>query len=113
MLKSVSKSLSSARRSYEACISVIRTHCGCVTCQSKSTGYNAFDEDEEGDEDDIDMTPAPEYDEEQGSSMDNESTDDWDPDRFCEVVITETIIVLSRALSNVLLEDNGLLPTRS
>jgi hypothetical protein len=114
MLKSVSQDFASAHRRYEACISVIRAHCNCITCQSKTTGHDAFD-----DEDEVPMTPAPEDDETPGSQRgnesdeDNESTEDWDPDKFCEVVITETVIFLSRALSNVLLEDKNLLPTRS
>lgn len=116
MLTSVSQDLASAQKRYEACISVIRSHCNCITCQSKTTGHDVF---EEGDEDDVPMTPAPEDDEAPDSPMgnesdaDDESTEDWDPDKFCEVVITETIIFLSRALSNVLLEDENLLPTRS
>lgn len=122
MLKSVSQDLASAQKRYETCISVIRSHCNCITCQSKTTGHDVF---EEGDEDDVLMTPAPEDDEAPDSPMgnesdadnesdtDDESTEDWDPDKFCEVVITETIISLSRALSNVLLEDKNLLPTRS
>ena len=116
MLKSVSQDLASARRCYETCISLIRSHCNCVTCQSKTTGHHTFDEE---DTDDVPMTPANEDDEapdsplRSKSSDDDESTADWDPDRFCEVVITETIISLSRLLSNVLLEDKNLLPTRS
>jgi hypothetical protein len=116
MLKSVAQDLASARKRYEVCISVIRSHCNCITCQSKTTGHDVF---EEGDGDDVPMTPAPEDDEALDSSMgnesnaDDESTEDWDPDKFCEVVITETIIFLSRTLSNVLLEDMNLLPTRS
>jgi hypothetical protein len=39
--------------------------------------------------------------------------DNWDPDKFCQVVITETIIALSQILSQVFLEDSGLLITRS
>jgi hypothetical protein len=107
MLKSVSQDLASAQRNYEACISTIRSHCNCLTCQSNATGHDAFDE---GDEDDVSMTPVPENDE---SDEDNDSKEDWDPDKFCEVVITETIIVLSRVLSNVLLEEKSLLPKRS
>jgi hypothetical protein len=112
MLKSVSQDFASARRRYEACISAIRAHCNCTTCQSKATGHDAFDEDDG----DVPMTPVPEDEEALYSPIENESdedNEDWDPDRFCEVVITETIISLSRALSNVVLEDNGLLPIRS
>ncbi|KAK5556841.1 hypothetical protein LTR46_005353 [Exophiala xenobiotica] len=37
----------------------------------------------------------------------------WDPNHFCEVVILETILFISRALSNVVLENESLLPVRS
>ena len=116
MLKSVEHDLASARRQYEECISRIRSHCNCVTCQSRTTGHDTFTQE---DEDDVPMTPAPEddggLDLPVGSEpeQDHESTNDWDPDRFCEVIITETILVLSRVLSNVLLVDKNLLPTRS
>jgi len=38
---------------------------------------------------------------------------DWDPDVYCQVVIAETIIYLSRVLSSVYLESDTLLPMRS
>ncbi|KAF2193192.1 hypothetical protein K469DRAFT_745524 [Zopfia rhizophila CBS 207.26] len=106
MDQSVLQDLVSARRSYEI------------------TGHNIF---EEFDEEDVEMTPAPEYEDSQCSSAENydgafserkeQSADglalNWNPDRFCQVVITETIISLSRTMSHVCLEDENLLPTRS
>ena len=116
MLKNVSQDFASAQRCYETCISMIRTHCNCVTCQSKTPGHDINEEENEGD---IPMTTTNEYEEPPDSPIENEPNDDiespeyWDPDRFCEVVITETIISISRLLSQVLLEDKNLLPTRS
>ena len=106
MQKAVQTNLATARRDYEACISLIRSHCGCHTCQSDSTGHDL-----KPDDDDEEMTPAPESGDEDDSEFSN--YDDWDPDRFCEVVIVETIICLSRALSNVVLQNQSLVPVRS
>jgi hypothetical protein len=117
MLRSISQDFNSARKSYEACISLIRSHCNCITCQSNHTGHEYSDDEDQGG--DIPMTPVPDGDRPSGSSVgyeagsDAESVEAWDPNRFCEVVMTETIIVLSRALSNIILEDSALLPTRS
>lgn len=115
MLKGVSQDFASARRRYEACISVIRSHCNCVTCQSEATGHDAFQEDDEGDMtmtagpgDEVSPLSSEVYESDQEDSM-----EEWDPDRFCQVVMIETIISLSRILSNVILEDAKLLPTRS
>ena len=116
MSKSVSQDLASAKRRYEACISLIRSHCNCVTCRSKSMGHDAF---EEEDDEDIPMTPVPEDDQTLDSPIGAESDEGnasdvgWDSNSFCELVITETIIFRSRMLSNVILEDKNLLPTRS
>lgn len=44
---------------------------------------------------------------------DQEGFEDWDPDQYCLVLMSETIIVLCRSLSNLTLLCEGLLPMRS
>jgi hypothetical protein len=115
MQTAASVDMATARRTYEACISTLRSHCDCKTCNSAHCHPN-FEEDAE-------MTPAPddveeEYDGSQVSqfdidSDDAEAADDWDPDRFCAVIMVETIISLSRTLSNVIIENESLFPVRS
>ena len=103
MQKAASASMDKARKEYELCISMFRRGCGCLTCQSSTTGHIIPTGD--GDEE---MTPAPDMDE-----SDEESILDYDPDRYCLVVLVETIICVSRLLSNIVLEDKALLPVRS
>jgi hypothetical protein len=68
-------------------------------------------EDSEDDEDE-EMTPVPGIDTETNST-DEGSILEFDPDRYCLVVLAETIICLSRNLANIVLEDKDLRPTRS
>ncbi len=98
--------LTEARNKYELCISLVRQHCSCLTCQSVAPGPT---EHSEHDIEDDEM--ADEDTNESSTNLDTEG--DWDPDHFCEVVILETIMFLSRALSNVVLENDSLLPGRS
>lgn len=98
--------LTEARNKYELCISLVRQHCSCLTCQSVAPGPT---EHSEHDIEDDEM--ADEDTNESSTNLDTEG--DWDPDHFCEVVILETIMFLSRALSNVILENDSLLPVRS
>jgi hypothetical protein len=115
MQKASSVDLATARRTYEACISAMRSHCDCRTCQS-STCHPELDGDTE-------MTPTPDELQDDGNgpdgsafgvnSEDAESFNDWDPDRFCLVIMAETIISTSRALSNVVIEHESLFPVRS
>ncbi|KAF1999745.1 hypothetical protein P154DRAFT_213185 [Amniculicola lignicola CBS 123094] len=117
MQKASRSDVKNAQKTYEFCISKIRQHCGCRTCQSTSTGFDSTDEKTE-------MSPGPSptlsttQDEmltDSGShrSLDTDPEDDWDPDQYCQVLIAETIIYLSRALSTVCLESDTLLPMRS
>ena len=112
MQKSVSFKLKVAQKAYEFCISKIRAHCGCRTCQSKSVGFDV------GEDDDLELESSSRSELDEGESRDGESDefdteDDWDPDKYCQVVIAETIVCLSRALANVSLENTALLPMRS
>ena len=104
METAVAVSLKDARLTYETCITKLRDVCSCAACKTSSNGFTL--------EDEAEMTPAPDEDEsEQGTDQD--SVDDWDPDTYCAVLIAETIIVLSRALANVSLDDARLCPMRS
>jgi hypothetical protein len=109
MENSAALKMSAARREYEFSIGKLREMCGCLTCNSTSTGHVIPPLDE-----DAEMTPAPESEEEEADDDDDdESIQDFDPDRYCLVVLAETIICLSRALANVALEDAALRPVRS
>jgi hypothetical protein len=110
--------LNDARKNYELCLNLVRRHCGCLICRcgpmwpeylpppnalpgpAKDFGRN-MEDDEMADE------------EPSGSSTGSHAKGDSDPDHFCEVAILETILFLSRALSNVVLENESLLPVRS
>lgn len=115
MQKASSVDLATARRTYEACISAMRSHCDCRTCQS-STCHPEPDRDTE-------MTPTPDELQDDGNGLDGSAFEvnsedaeffsDWDPDRFCLVIMAETIISTSRALSNVVIEHESLFPLRS
>jgi len=115
MQKASSVDLATARRTYEACISAMRSYCDCRTCQS-STCHPEPDGDTE-------MTPTPDELQDDGNdpdssafginSEDAESFNDWDPDRFCLVIMAETITSTSRALSSVVIENESLFPVRS
>ena len=116
MQKASSVDLATARRTYEACISTIRSHCDCKTCQSSTCHLKP----------DVEMIPTADELQDDGNSPDNsafginsedaesfDSFDDWDPDRFCLVVMAETIISTSRTLSNIVIEHESLFPVRS
>ncbi|CAF9914427.1 MAG: hypothetical protein GOMPHAMPRED_008158 [Gomphillus americanus] len=114
MEKAAAKSLEKAKRDYEASIFQLRQNCSCLACQAPSNGFEP--------DADVEMTPAPasddsdqeniaEANEVQESSASD--IDDWDPDRYCAVIIAETIIVLARALANVSFADSIILPMRS
>jgi hypothetical protein len=108
--------LDEARNKYELCISLVRQHCGCLTCQSVAAGhaFGLSDEAKPTEHSACDIEDdAMAYDERSANSTDLDDEGDWDPDHFCEVVVLETILFLSRALSNVVLENESLLPVRS
>ena len=102
----VAVSLKGAQTTYETCITRLRQVCSCKACQTSSNGF-AIDE-----PDDREMTSSPALDESVQSSH-SSSDEDWDPERYCAVIVAETIIVLSRALANVSLDNPKLLPMRS
>lgn len=104
METSVSCDLQVAKTAYERCISSLRIHCGCRACQAPSNGFEISE--------DRDMTPAPDIGTDSSSEASTEAIDEWDPDRYCEVIIAETIINLSRSLANIFLHKE-LLPMRS
>jgi hypothetical protein len=101
----VASDLKEALRMYERCISTIRAHCGCLACQCPWNGFD-IGEDEE-------MTPDPDQQSESDTSSLAEIVDDFDPDKYCEVILAETVITLCRSLANVSLKDKGLCPTRA
>lgn len=87
--------LKNARKTYEFCISKIRVHCGCPTCEYTSTGVESTDK-----ETDISSRPSqtPKSTEDEplndsGSDQPSEADFEigWDPDQYCQVVIAETI----------------------
>jgi hypothetical protein len=65
--------------------------------------------------DDTDQAQSVELGEMQESSpsIEDEENSDRDPDRYCAVILAETVIVLSRALANVSLDDARIMPMRS
>jgi hypothetical protein len=88
MQSALSGDLRTARRSYEVCMSTLRGRCDCSTCSKPWSGYD--------------------------SNPDNSSFKvPYSSEEICQVVLAETIIRLSRTLSNLVLEDRRLLPTRS
>ena len=104
MEEAVSSNLQVAKTTYERAISNLRNHCGCKACQASSNGFEVTE--------DRDMTPAPDDGTDPGTEVSSEAIDDWDPDKYCQVIIAETIINLSRSLSNIVLQKD-LLPMRS
>ena len=115
MEKAAAEPLKEAKRDYEASISRLRQYCSCRACQAPSNGFEP--------DADLEMTPAPasdgdsdqEYIAEVGKSQEGYTSDidDWDPDRYCAVIMAETIIVLARTLANVSFADSEILPMRS
>ncbi len=112
MEQAVARPLRDAKLEYEASIARLREFCACRACACSSNGFELGA--------DVEMTPvspsASEDADPEGSLSDGDAEDggsDWDPDRYCAVILAETIIVLSRALANVSLEDASILPMRS
>ncbi|KAK5197040.1 hypothetical protein LTR72_000268 [Exophiala xenobiotica] len=98
--------LNDARKNFERCLNLVRRHCGCWECQSVAgslTGHSGRDIEDDAMADE----------ETNQSSASRDEDDEWVPHHFCQVVILETILFLSRALSNVVLENESLLPVRS
>ena len=105
MEEAVASDFKEALRVYERCISTIRANCRCLACQCPTNGFD-IGEDEE-------MTPASDQQSESDASGSGENFDGFDPDKYCQVILAETIITLCRSLANVSLKDKDLFPTRA
>lgn len=106
MEQAVGKPHGDAKLEYEAAIARLRTLCECKACACSSNGFEPNADGE--------MTSASEGSDQHGLSSDGIDGDsDGAPDRYCAVIIAETIIVLSRTLANVSLDDVNILPMRS
>ncbi|KAH8897594.1 hypothetical protein GQ53DRAFT_759841 [Thozetella sp. PMI_491] len=110
MEEAVARPLREAKLEYEASIARLRQFCACKAC---ACSFNGFEPGA-----DVEMTPASasvsdRTDEEGSLSHADDGERDWDPDRYCAVILAETIIVLTRALANVSLDDVNILPMRS
>jgi hypothetical protein len=103
-------SLGDAKKEYEKCISILRSHCGCKTCGNDKNGFKYNEEDFAADRLELNSPSEGSHDTELSTS---DAADDWDPDHYCHVVMAETIIVLCRSLSNLSISCEGLLPMRS
>jgi hypothetical protein len=108
MAENLRCSFVNAKRTYESCISTLRAHCNCVTCQNDPTRFSMihdkFNSDDSRSEHDISTT---------GTTNRSGGSIEWDPNSYCEVVIVETIVYLCRLLSNVHLVCEAVLPVRS
>lgn len=103
--KAAGMNLEVAKASYETGIQNLRTTCQCTTCQSSYTGFD-FSTSSGGDRGNNDGA-ASDLQPDEGDSpssdrnSDTEEEMDWDPDRFCLVVLAETIICVSRCLAHL------------
>ena len=98
-------SFGGAKKKLEMCISMLRAHCNCRVCSTSSNGFAMEDNDEE--------MASVRDDESSVGTTTTDTADDWDANRFCEVVIAETIVTLSRSFANVSLTYADLCPMRS
>jgi hypothetical protein len=115
-------SLNDAKREYEASIASLAASCCCKVCQ---TGQHGFGADPIDEHDDDDYHADDDYDQEtvledetterlsDGSQFGDEHVLDWDPNRYCSVIMVETIVRVSRCLSNVVIHAPDLQPMRS
>lgn len=109
MEQAVARPLRDAKLEYEAAIARLRQFCACRACECSSNGFELGT--------DVEMTPVSasgsDGNGQEGLRSDADDGSDWDPDKYCAVILAETIIVLSRALANVSLDDVNILPMRS
>ena len=109
METALKKSFSNARKEHELCISILRKQCDCAVCHH--TEFNGFGPEFQGDRSD-DLSQR--ADGNSDSCSDSiKSADHWDPNRYCHVVMAETIIILCRALANCSIGCETLCPMRS
>jgi hypothetical protein len=112
MEKAASLGITQARENYDSSIEILRSTCGCATCESPTTGHVITPADTANEGADHVMTPVPNEDLDEEPDDESFATD-RDVDIFCLVILVETIITASRLLSNVLLENKALLPMTS
>jgi len=110
MEQAVARPLRDVKLEYEAAITWLRQFCACRACTCSSNGFEPGA--------DVEMTPASasasDGTSQEGSRSDaDDGGSDWDLDKYCAVILAETIIVLSHALANVSLDDANILPMRS
>ena len=107
MEKANATSLEQALSAYDTGIQNLRISCHCATCEKSYTGFNISAR-----ENDNPMSGDGEDSADENYTASEESISDWDPDKFCLVVLTETIIYLARSLANMQVAE-GLYPMRS
>jgi hypothetical protein len=95
MEKAATTTLEAAQGAYEVGIQNLKTACQCASCSSSYTGFKV-----DIDEEDTAMSNRG-NDSHEGSDTENEDVLDWDPNRFCLVILAETIICLSRSLAHM------------
>ena len=119
MEKAVAVPLKEAKENYEISITRLRQYCCCRACENPSNGFEI--------DDDVDMTldsihedstqtyvaDIDEHPESLCGTEADEGESHWDAYKYCAVILAETIIVLSRTLATVSLDDGNLLPMRS
>ena len=110
MERAARESFEDARKEYVKCISSLRSHCNCSTCQFDRNGF-AFDDKDSEQRDGKSDSASDDGDDNGVSNL--EDTDDWDPNRYCHIIIAEAVIVICRLLSNLTICGETLLPMRS
>jgi len=93
--KAAMTTLEAARGAYEVGMQNLKTACQCASCTNSYIGFQV-----DIDEDDTVMSDGGE-DSQEGNEAENEDMVDWDPDKFCLVILAETIICLSRSLAHM------------
>jgi hypothetical protein len=95
MEKAAKTTLEAAQGSYEVGIQNLKTACQCASCTSSYSGFQV-----DTGEEDTAMSDG-EEESEHGIDSEDEDIQDWDPDKFCLVILAETIICLSRSLAHM------------
>jgi hypothetical protein len=94
MEKAATVTLEAAQGAYEVGIQNLKTACQCASCTCSYTGFQVNSEEE-------DTAMFDEGEGNQDGDTEDEDILDWDPDRFCLVILAETIICLSRSLAHM------------
>ena len=101
MQRASAASLDEALRAYESSIMSLREVCQCVTCQKSYTGFDPASSNEDTSDQDMDTTEDGRRGLTDTESEGISSIGDWDSDRFCLVILAETILYLSRDLAHL------------